>query len=211
MNTDVNNQEKETNPNDQIVDNSEETIETSTEATDKNEKEADPKADSKFSFKKKKNGKEKELEEKIEELTQQLAEQKDQFLRLFSEFDNYKKRTSKEKIDTIRNASEDLIVAMLPILDDFNRAMTFMETSTDINAIKEGETLIFNKFKNLLQQKGLKEMECVGEAFNSDIHEAVAQMPVAEEDKKNLICAEAEKGYYLNDKVIRYAKVVVAV
>lgn len=170
---------------------------------------AEQKKDSKFNFKKKKISKEKELETKCEELTLQLAQQKDQFLRLFSEFDNYRKRTSKEKLELIKNASEDVVSSMLTIMDDFQRAIKNMETATDIEALKEGEKLIYNKLNHILTQKGLKPMTSIGETFNADIHEAITQVPVTDEEQKGKVIDEVEKGYLLNEKVIRFAKVVV--
>ncbi|MCF8298318.1 MAG: nucleotide exchange factor GrpE [Saprospiraceae bacterium] len=142
------------------------------------------------------------------ELQNQLEELNDKFLRLYSEFDNYRKRTIKEKSDLYKTASSDLILALLPVLDDFKRANKAFEESDDINAIKEGIELIFNKFKNTLNQKGVKEMETIGEVFDTEFHEAITQID-ASEDMKGKIVDEVEKGYFLGEKVLRYAKVVI--
>jgi molecular chaperone GrpE len=143
-----------------------------------------------------------------EQLTQELAEQKDKYLRLYSEFENFRRRTSKEKIDTIMNASEGLIKELLPVIDDFERARQSFEKSTDLDALKEGVELVFQKLKKTLESKGLKAMEAKETAFDPELHECITQFD-AGEDKKGQVIDEVEKGYYLNDKVIRYAKVVV--
>jgi molecular chaperone GrpE len=137
-----------------------------------------------------------------------LAEMKDKYLRLYSEFDNYRKRSSKEKLDTILNATEGLIKDLLPVVDDFERAQKSMETATEIAAVKEGITLIFNKLNNTLSQKGVKAMESLGQVFDVELHECITQF-AAGDDKKGQVIDEVEKGYFLNEKVIRYAKVVV--
>ena len=155
-----------------------------------------------------------EQEEVTTEAAQELtAEDKynelnDRFLRLYAEFDNYRRRTNKEKLDIISNANEKLLVDLIASLDDFERAIENNEKSDDIDAIKEGFKLIYNKFKSTLEAKGLKEMHAKGEDFNSDIHEAIANIP-ADENMKGKVIDNVEKGYYLNDKVIRFAKVVV--
>jgi molecular chaperone GrpE len=141
-------------------------------------------------------------EEKYNELN-------DRYLRLYAEFDNYRKRSNKEKIDLISSASEGVLKAMLPILDDFERAIENNEKVEDIEALKEGFTLIYTKFKGIMEGKGLHPMNSVGEAFDSELHEAVANLPAEKEEDKGRILHNVEKGYYLHDKVIRYAKVVV--
>ena len=158
----------------------------------------------------KKNSKEKELESKIIELDIKLKEQHDKFLRLYSEFDNYRKRTIKEKFELIKNASEEVVCAILPIVDDFERAITLMENTDDTVALKEGEKLIYTKLLSILEQKGLQEMKCLGEPFNPDLQEAITQIPSTTEEDKGKVAVVTEKGYYLNEKVIRYAKVIVA-
>lgn len=149
-------------------------------------------------------------EEEIKELKEKLSESNDKFLRLYSEFDNYRKRTSKERLDLLKTASEEMIVAMLPVLDDFERAMKSMEADENSRHFREGTELIYNKFKSLLEQKGLKKMESINQDFNPDIHEAIAQIPAPDENSKGKVIDEVEKGYCLHEKVIRFAKVVVA-
>jgi molecular chaperone GrpE len=138
-----------------------------------------------------------------------LAELNDKYLRLYSEFDNYRKRTNKEKLDLISTASSSVLKDMLTILDDFERAIANNEQVEDITAVKEGFNLIHNKFKNILEGKGLKQMNAKGEVFDSELHEAIANVPAPSEDLKGKIIDDVEKGYYLNEKVIRFAKVVV--
>jgi molecular chaperone GrpE len=159
---------------------------------------------------KKKHSKEKELEDRCKELEIKNHELHDKYVRIYSEFDNYRKRTIKEKLDLIRNASEEVIGFIIPIIDDFERAIRLMENTGDIEAVKEGEKLIYTKLKSILEQKGLQEMKCLGEPFNPDLQEALSQMPAASDDLKGKIIDVIEKGYSLNDKVIRHAKVVVA-
>lgn len=143
-------------------------------------------------------------------LKQKVEELNDKYLRLYSEFDNYRKRTIKEKIDLSRNASEEVISSLLTVLDDFERAnRAFESKDITIEAMKEGIQLIYSKFRNILSQKGLKEMNAFGETFNTDFHEAITHIPASGEDMKNKVMDEVEKGYLLNDKVIRYAKVVI--
>jgi molecular chaperone GrpE len=137
-----------------------------------------------------------------------IAELNDRYLRLYSEFDNYRKRTQKEKAELSKWASEDLMKAILPVLDDFERGMKSMENPTDIKALKEGVALIFSKFKKILEQKGLTALESAGLAFDPDLHEAITQVP-GPEDMRGKVIDEVEKGYLLGGKVIRYSKVVV--
>lgn len=144
----------------------------------------------------------------VDKLKSELAESKDKFIRLYSEFENFRRRTAKEKIEVIQNASEGLIKELLPVMDDFERAQKSIETTEDINAIKEGISLIFNKLQKTLQSKGLKPIEAKDQAFDVELHECITQF-AAGDDKKGLVIDEVEKGYYLNDKVIRYSKVVV--
>ena len=161
----------------------------------------------------KKNNKDKA---KIQELTEQLekakvekAELNDRFLRLYSEFDNYKKRVSKEKLDLISTASEKVFVNLLPIIDDFERAISANEKVEDINAIKEGFNLIYNKMLQLLKRFDVEEIAAKGEDFNTGFHEAVTHFPVEKEEDKGKVIDVTEKGYKIKDKVIRYSKVVV--
>jgi molecular chaperone GrpE len=140
----------------------------------------------------------------------QLKELNDKYLRLYSEFDNYRKRTIKERSEIIKTAAEDVFKAILPILDDFDRAIKANENVTDAAPVKEGFQLIFNKFKNATQQKGLTAFETKGEVFNPDIMEAITHVPATDEAQKGKVIDEVEKGYKLGDKVIRFAKVVIA-
>ena len=133
----------------------------------------------------------------------------DKFLRLYSEFDNYRKRTNKEKIDLIYTASAGLLKDLIPVLDDFDRAIANNETAEDIAVVKEGFNLIYTKFKSTLEVKGLKQMVAKGETFDSELHEAIANIPAPDKKFIGKVIDDVEKGYYLNDKVVRYAKVVV--
>ncbi len=150
-----------------------------------------------------------ELEKQLEEAKIEKAELNDRFLRLFSEFDNYKKRVNKEKLDLLSTASEKVIVSLLPVLDDFERAIAANEKVEDIQAIKDGFTLIYNKLSQLLKRFDVEEIKAVGEVFNTDFHEAVTHFPTDKEEEKGKVIDVTEKGYKLKDKVIRYAKVVV--
>ncbi len=144
-----------------------------------------------------------------ETLRTELADANDKYLRLYAEFDNYKRRTTKERLELLQTAGKDVIVDLLTVLDDFERAAKSMETATDVQAVKEGVALVQNKLKNILSGKGLKEMNSIGTPFDADIHEAITNIPAPTEDMKGKVVDEVEKGYYLNDKVIRFAKVVV--
>ncbi len=140
---------------------------------------------------------------------EQLALVNDKYLRLYSEFDNYRKRTNKEKLDLIATASAGVLKDMLSILDDFERAIANNEKVEDIQVVREGFQLIHNKLKSGLEAKGLKQMDAKGKAFDSELHEAIANVPAPSADLKGKVIDDVERGYYLNDKVIRYAKVVV--
>jgi molecular chaperone GrpE len=144
-----------------------------------------------------------------EKLQQENAALNDKYIRLFAEFDNYKRRTQKERVELLQTAGKDVIVSLLSVLDDFDRANKVMETATDVNGVREGVTLVHNKLKNLLVQKGLKEIESINNVFDTDFHEAITKIPAPTEDLKGKVIDELEKGYTLNDKVIRFAKVVV--
>jgi len=140
---------------------------------------------------------------------QLVDEYKDKFVRLYAEFDNYRRRTNEEKLALIAMAGKDVINSMLPVLDNFERAIATNENLEDLTAIKEGFNLIFNQLKGILESKGLKPMEAKGLSFDSDVHEAIANVPAPEEALKGKVIEDVEKGYYLNDKVLRFAKVVV--
>lgn len=152
---------------------------------------------------------EKEEESELQKIQQELAEQKDKFLRLSAEFDNYRKRTMKEKAELILNGGEKSITSILPVVDDLERALKNMETATDVEAVKEGVQLIYNKFMSVLGQNGVKVIETQEQPLNTDYHEAIAVIPAPEEGKKGKILDCVQTGYTLNDKVIRHAKVVV--
>jgi molecular chaperone GrpE len=137
------------------------------------------------------------------------AELNDRFLRLFAEFDNYRKRSNKERLELISTASAGILKDLLPVVDDFERAIANNENIDDANSIKEGVSIIYNKFKAILESQGLKSMEAKGKPFDSELHEAIANVPVGDEKEKGIVIDDVEKGYYLNEKVIRYAKVVV--
>jgi molecular chaperone GrpE len=150
-----------------------------------------------------------ETKSPIELLQEELTAEKDKSLRLFAEFDNYKKRTSKERMELIQTAGKEVVISMLPVLDDFERALKQMETAQDVAAVKEGIQMIHNKFKSTLEQKGLKEMQAIQQEFNADVHEAITEIPAPTEALKGKVIDQVEKGYYLFDKIIRFAKVVV--
>ncbi len=144
----------------------------------------------------------------VEQIQTQLEEIKDKYLRLSAEFDNYRKRSLREKMDLTKYASEEILESILPLYDDFERAMKSMDTSTDINAIKEGLHLIYSKFSDFLKTKGVSEIEAIGKELNTDIHEAITKIPVQDEAMKGKIVDVVLKGYMLNEKVIRFSKVV---
>lgn len=146
--------------------------------------------------------------DKLQEMGEKLADMNDKYLRLYSDFENFRRRTSKEKTDLIISGGKKVIEALLPIVDDFERALTSL---ADDDPAKEGVNLIYTKLMTMLQQQGLKPIESVGQKFDLDVHEAVSQLPAADESQKNTVIAETVKGYYLNDKVLRFAKVVVAI
>lgn len=145
-----------------------------------------------------------------EQLQEQLGQEKDKFLRLFAEFENYKKRTSKERIELFKTASQDVIIALLPVLDDFERALSHIEDDKEAEELRKGVLLIYNKLLQALQQKGLSKLEIsAGDVFDADHHEAVTQIPAPSDDMKGKIIDVVEKGYKLGDKIIRFPKVVI--
>ena len=152
---------------------------------------------------------EEKLAQELEKANEQIEEQKDKYLRLSAEFDNYRKRTMKEKAELILNGGEKSISSILPIVDDFERALKNMETATDVAAVKEGVELIYNKFMSLLGQNGVKVIETKEQPLDTDYHEAIAVIPAPNEALKGKILDCVQTGYILNDKVIRHAKVVV--
>ena len=150
-----------------------------------------------------------EAEKKIEELQAALDKEKKEYLFLMAEFDNFRKRTLKEKSEIIKNAGENVLKGLLPIMDDFERGIKAAENSPEADSVKEGVTLIYNKLKNYLSQNGVKEMDPNDDTFDTEKHEAISVVPVPDEDKKGKILDTVEKGYTINDKVLRHAKVVV--
>lgn len=161
------------------------------------------------SQKKKEDRSEKKEVNQLEELGQKLVEMNDKYLRLSAEFDNYRKRTLKEKMELTKSAGEQLLQNILPVVDNFERALKSMNMAKDIAALKEGVDLIYANFKNFLTQNGVKEIETENADFNTDIHEAVTTIPAPSPELKGKVLDCIEKGYYLNDKVMRFAKVVV--
>lgn len=144
-----------------------------------------------------------------EKLKAELAQANDKYLRLYAEFDNFRRRTQKERTEARETEGKDLIIALLPVLDDFERAQRAIEKAVDVAPVKEGVTLIQNKLKNILAQKGLKEMESIGAPFDADLQEAITNIPAPTDDLKGKVIDEMEKGYTLKDRVIRFAKVIV--
>jgi molecular chaperone GrpE len=168
----------------------------------KEDKQEENELQNKFGFPKKD-----KLKKENDELKQQLAEADDKYLRLFADFDNFRKRNQKERIELIKIAGMDVITSLLPVLDDFQRALRQMEAMQD--PMTEGVILIYQKLLSTLEAKGLKAMKSVGENFNPELHEAISEIPVPDESMKGKVVDEIEPGYYLNDKIIRHAKVVV--
>ena len=152
---------------------------------------------------------EEQLEKELEDAQAVIEEQKDKYLRLSAEFDNYRKRTMKEKAELILNGGEKSISSILPVIDDFERAIKTMETAKDVKAVKEGVELIYNKFMATLAQNGVKVIETKDQPLDTDYHEAIAVIPAPSEEQKGKILDCVQTGYTLNDKVIRHAKVVV--
>ncbi|MEG1564008.1 MAG: nucleotide exchange factor GrpE [Bacteroides sp.] len=152
---------------------------------------------------------EQELEKQIKEAKAQTEDQKDKYLRLAAEFDNYRKRTLKEKANLILNGGEKSLNSILPVIDDLERAIKTMDTATDVAAVKEGVELIYSKFITILAQNGVKIIETKGQPLDTDYHEAIAVIPAPEEEQKGKIIDCMQTGYTLNDKVLRHAKVVV--
>jgi len=140
---------------------------------------------------------------------EKLAEMQDKYIRLSAEFDNYRKRTLREKMELSKYAGENLLLSILPFMDDFERALKHMNMTTDCVAMKDGIDIIYTKFSEFLKQNGIKEIESLNCNFNVNLHEAVAKVPVEEDDKKGKVVDVLLKGYYLNDKVLRFSKVVV--
>lgn len=150
-----------------------------------------------------------QVEEKEPSLEDKYNELNDKYLRLYSEFDNFRRRTAKERVELFKTAGQDILTDLLPVLDDFERALSNMNEKAEVKSIKEGVDLVYNKFRNTLDQKGLKAFNAIGETFDPDLHEAITKIPAPSKKMKGKVVDEVEKGYKLNDKVLRFAKVVV--
>lgn len=148
-------------------------------------------------------------DQEIEQLQTQLKEISDKYLRQVAEFDNFRKRTAREKTELIKSGTEDLMKALLEVLDDSDRALQQMQDNEDLNLHKDGILLVFNKLNKILQHKGLKAMEAKDKDFDADMFEAITEIPAPTEEMKGKVLDEVQKGYYLNDKIIRHAKVVI--
>ncbi|MGC4037239.1 MAG: nucleotide exchange factor GrpE [Chitinophagaceae bacterium] len=148
-------------------------------------------------------------ESEIEKLQKEVADWKDKYVRQIAEFDNFRKRNAKERLELMQTAGKEVIKDLLDVLDDCDRAQKQMESSDDLKAVKEGVLLVFNKLRNMMQSKGLKAMESIKSEFNPDLHEAITEIPAPTPELKDKVLDEVTKGYYLNDKIIRHAKVVV--
>ena len=192
-------QEEEILKNEEVV--AEEPIQKEENVSEESEKEGDSTEEQTI---------EEQLANMLAEAQQMVNEERDKYLRLSAEFDNYRKRTLKEKAEIIKNGSEKTLTAILPVLDDFERALKNMEASEEAKAMKEGVELIFGKFIKILGQEGLQKIETDGHAFDTDFHEAIALIPAPSDELKGKILDCVQTGYMLNDKVIRHAKVAVA-
>ena len=151
----------------------------------------------------------KKAQEEIKAIEEKNKELHDKYLRLSAEFDNYRKRTHREKTEMIKTASEDLLRKIIPVVDDLERGLQVVNNAKDMEAVKDGMNLIYGRFRDFLKQNGIKEIEAMNQEFNTDFHEAVTKIPVPDESLKGKVVDVIEKGYYLHDKVIRYPKVVV--
>ncbi|MBS1566134.1 MAG: nucleotide exchange factor GrpE [Bacteroidetes bacterium] len=147
--------------------------------------------------------------ENVEKYKQEILEWKDKFLRQAAEFDNFRKRSAKERLDIMQTAGKDVIISLLEVLDDSERAQKQLDATPEAGQIKEGVSLVFNKLRSALQSRGLKAMESIGHDFDPELHEAITEVPAPAESGKGKVLDEVQKGYYLNDKIIRFAKVVV--
>lgn len=174
-----------------------------TEMTDQHEESHESRKDAKKGHKKIK------AEEQLEKAESDLMDLKDRHIRLQAEFDNYRKRTLKERIDLMKTANESLLISLLPVIDDFDRANQTMDLVDEESPVKEGVKLIYNKFQEFLKQNGVKEIEAKGLDLDTDLHEAITKIPAPTPELIGKIVDVVQKGYYLNDKVIRFAKVVI--
>jgi len=201
-------QDKQTAENKEQKGNKEEQKKEQEEKKEQKEKTAGK--EEKKKDKKKSGQKEEDKKEKKEKTdAEKLAELNDKYLRLTAEYDNYRRRTLKEKMELSKSAGEEILQSMLPVVDDFDRALQSIDESQDIDAIKEGVHLIYNKLKDVLEEKGVKEIEAKEQDFDTDKHEAVSKIPAPSEDMKGKVVDVVQKGYYINEKILRYSKVVV--
>ena len=159
--------------------------------------------------KKDKAHKKSKVEEQLEQAESELLELKDKHIRLQAEFDNYRKRTLKERMELLKTASESLLISILPVIDDFDRAVQTLDKVEEEGHLKDGVLLIYNKFQDFLKQNGVKEIEAKDQTFDTDLHEAITKIPAPTKDLKGKIVDVVQKGYYLNDKIIRFSKVVI--
>jgi molecular chaperone GrpE len=185
-----------------------------TKTTQQNKKQEDKAKSSKAKASAKKEVKEEVKEEKIEKKVEKtdaekLEELNDKYLRLAAEYDNYRRRTLKEKMDLSKSAGADILVNILPVIDDFERGLDTIDKAKDIDAVKEGVQLIYNKFQEFLKQRGVKAIDAKEKEFDTDLHEAITKIPAPTEELKGKVVDVVEKGYYLNEKIIRFSKVVI--
>ncbi|MCT4614597.1 MAG: nucleotide exchange factor GrpE [Marinifilaceae bacterium] len=199
--------ENEGNVSNEEVKNEEKSQENESVENKEVEKEVEEQKSDKKEKKEKK--KKKSKSDEIEELGAKLQEITDKYMRLSAEFDNYRKRTLKEKMELTKSAGEKILLNILPVIDNFERALNSMNENTNAESMKEGVDLIYKNFTDFVGQNGVKEIEAINKEFDTDVHEAITKIPAPSEDMKGKIIDCVEKGYYLNDKVIRYAKVVV--
>jgi molecular chaperone GrpE len=150
-----------------------------------------------------------ETESELEKLREELQAQKEKYLRLVAEFDNFKKRNARERIELMQTAGKEIIASLLDVLDDCDRAEKQLQNSTDVNEVKEGVMLVFNKLRSVLQSKGLRPMQSINTDFDVEKHEAISEIPAPTNELKGKVIDEVMKGYYLNDKIIRFAKVII--
>lgn len=183
-------------------------VELENETPDLIEQQEEPAQDKKET-KKEKAHKQSKVEEQLENTELELLELKDRHIRLQAEFDNYRKRTLKERMELLKTASQSLLVSILPVIDDFDRAMQTLDIDEDESHVKAGVKLIYNKFHEFLKQNGVKEIEAKEQDFDTDLHEAITKIPAPTEELKGKIVDVVQKGYFLNDKVIRFSKVVI--
>lgn len=172
-------------------------------------KDENPKSEENSTKKKKKGSKKDKIKEELEQSQAELSDMKDKYLRLLAEFENYKKRTVKEKMDLMKTAAQDTLTALLPVLDDFDRAKKNAEDESSAEPFSEGVMLVYNKLNGVLKTKGLEVMETNGQDFDPELHEALTEIPAPSEEMKGKIIDTIERGYLLKDKIIRHAKVVV--